>query len=295
MLAIVRRLLARGHNVQVLSDLCNQKELEAEGASFACWTGVPRRSDKSAAADPIKDWEVSSPLTLLARLRDRLFVGPALAYARDVLHELERFPANTVVTSEMLLGVMAAAESVGVPCVALSANIYLYPLPGVPRFGPGFQPAKGCPVACGTPWCETSVSVCLEKQRPSSMLPARAGVASTLSPFVLPSVLLPHALPVLDKIVTESPRLRHTLFSCNTYSAIVRRRAFVIRFAPGTKQTKRSPWARIEGVQSAGEITFNLPEELPRLLSFTEAVWAEGSTPSSPEEFTLRSFYSKGE
>jgi hypothetical protein len=79
MLAIVRRLLARGHNVQVLSDLCNQKELEAEGASFACWTGVPRRSDKSAAADPIKDWEVSSPLTLLARLRDRLFVGPALA------------------------------------------------------------------------------------------------------------------------------------------------------------------------------------------------------------------------
>jgi hypothetical protein len=79
MLAIVRRLVARGHNVQVLSDLCNQKELEAEGASFACWTEVPRRSDKSAAADPIKDWEVSSPLTLLARLRDRLFVGPALA------------------------------------------------------------------------------------------------------------------------------------------------------------------------------------------------------------------------
>src|SRR5262249_35107643 len=104
-----------------------------------------RRSDKSAESDPIKDWEVRSPLVLLGRLRDRLFVGPALAYAQDLLEELERFPADALVTSEMLLGVMAAAESAGAPCVGLSANIYLYPLPGVPPFGPGLQPAKGLP------------------------------------------------------------------------------------------------------------------------------------------------------
>src|SRR5262245_10711553 len=145
MLAIVRRLVARGHEVRVLSDLCNQTEVESAGASFASWTRIPRRSDKSAESDPIKDWEVRSPLVLLGRLRDRLFVGPALAYAQDLLEELERFPANVVVTSEMLLGVMAAAESAGAPCVGLSANIYLYPLPGVPPFGPGLQPAKGLP------------------------------------------------------------------------------------------------------------------------------------------------------
>jgi UDP:flavonoid glycosyltransferase YjiC (YdhE family) len=145
MLAIVRRLVARGHEVRALSDLCNQTEVESAGASYAPWTRIPRRSDKSAESDPIKDWEVRSPLVLLRRLRDRLFVGPSLAYAQDLLEELERFPANAVVTSEMLLGVMAAAESAGTPCVGLSANIYLYPLPGVPPFGPGLQPAKGLP------------------------------------------------------------------------------------------------------------------------------------------------------
>ena len=35
---------------------------------------------------------------------------------------MRRFPADTIVTSEMLLGVMAAAESARIPCVALSAN-----------------------------------------------------------------------------------------------------------------------------------------------------------------------------
>jgi UDP:flavonoid glycosyltransferase YjiC (YdhE family) len=145
MLAIVRRLVARGHEVRVLSDLCNQTEVESTGASFASWTRLPLRADKSAESDPVKDWEVSSPLAVLGRLRDRLFVGPALAYAQDLLEELERFPANAVVTSEMLLGVMAAAESVGAPCVGMAANIYLYPLPGVPPFGPGLQPAKGLP------------------------------------------------------------------------------------------------------------------------------------------------------
>jgi UDP:flavonoid glycosyltransferase YjiC (YdhE family) len=145
MLAIVRRLVARGHEVRVLSDLCNQTEVESAGASFASWTRIPRRSDKSAESDPIKDWEVRSPLELLGRMRDRLLVGPALAYAQDLLEELIRFPADVVVTSEMLLGVMAAAESAGAPCAGLSPNIYLYPLSGVPPFGPGLQPAKGLP------------------------------------------------------------------------------------------------------------------------------------------------------
>jgi MGT family glycosyltransferase len=143
MLSIAQRLVTRGHEVRVLSDLCNEAEVESAGASFASWTRIPRRPDKSVESDPIKDWEAVSPLVVLGRMRDRLFVGPALAYARDLLEELERFPADAVVTSDMLLGVMASAESVGVPCVGLSANIYLYPLPGVPPFGPGWQPARG--------------------------------------------------------------------------------------------------------------------------------------------------------
>ena len=123
--------------------MCQRAEAEEAGASFSAWRRVAARPDKSAEFDPIKDWEVKSPPELLGRLRDRLFIGPALAYARDVLEELERFPADAVLTSEMLLGVMVGAETAGVPCVALCSNVYLYPLPGVPPFGPGFQPRKG--------------------------------------------------------------------------------------------------------------------------------------------------------
>ena len=142
-LSIIRKLISRGHNVRMIGDSCQRAEAEEAGASFSAWQRVAPRPDKSAEFDPIKDWEVKSPPELLGRLRDRLFIGPALAYARDVLEELQRFPADAVLTSEMLLGVMVGAEAAGVPCVALCSNVYLYPLPGVPPFGPGFQPRRG--------------------------------------------------------------------------------------------------------------------------------------------------------
>jgi MGT family glycosyltransferase len=142
MLALAGRLVKRGHAVRVLGDPCNRDEVEATGASFVSWRRAPRRADKSVASDPLRDWEVKSPPAMIARLRDRLFVGPSLAQAQDVLTELERFPADAIITSEMLFGPMVAAESAGIPCVALSANVYLFPRPGVPPFGPGLLPAS---------------------------------------------------------------------------------------------------------------------------------------------------------
>ena len=141
--ALVRRLRARGHRVYVLSDSCHREEVEALGASFGAWTRVPPRPDKSAQYDPLRDYEATSPIDLLGRLRDKMFVGPASAYARDVLDTVKRTDPDAIVTSEMQLGAMAAAESVRVPCVVLSPNIYLLPRRGVPPFGPGFQPLGG--------------------------------------------------------------------------------------------------------------------------------------------------------
>jgi MGT family glycosyltransferase len=148
---LVRRLLARGHRVHVLSDLCHRAEVEALGASFDAWTGVPPRPDKSAQYDPLRDYEAKSPVDLLGRLRDKMFVGPAGAYARDVLDAVARVDPDAIVTSEMQLGAMAAAESVPLPCVVLSPNIYLLPRPGVPPFGPGFQPLRG-PIGAVRDW-----------------------------------------------------------------------------------------------------------------------------------------------
>jgi MGT family glycosyltransferase len=149
--ALVRRLLARGHRVHVLSDICHRTEVEALGASFGPWTGVPPRPDKSAQYDPLRDYEAKSPVDLLARLRDKMFVGPAGACARDVLDTLKHVDADAIVTSEMQLGAMAAAESVHLPCVVLSPNIYLLPHAGAPPFGPGFQPLGG-PIGAVRDW-----------------------------------------------------------------------------------------------------------------------------------------------
>jgi MGT family glycosyltransferase len=142
MLALVRRLISHGHCVLVLSDPCNREEVDAAGASFASWERAPAREDKSPASDPLRDWEAKGPPDVLRRLCDHLFVGTALARAQDVLATLEQFPADAIVASEMLLGVMAAAEAKHLPCAALASNVYLFPLPGVPPFGPGFQPAR---------------------------------------------------------------------------------------------------------------------------------------------------------
>ena len=142
MLAVIRRLIGRGHAVRVLGDPCNREEVESTGASFAAWTRAPGRTDKSVDTDPLRDWEVKSPPAMIGRLRDRLFIGPSLAQAQDVRDELARFPADVIVTSEMLFGPMAAAEAAGIPCVALSANVYLFPRAGVPPFGPGLMPSS---------------------------------------------------------------------------------------------------------------------------------------------------------
>jgi MGT family glycosyltransferase len=141
MLAVVRRLIARAHTVRVISDPCNRAEVEQTGAAFISWTRAPHRGDKSPESDLIKDWEVPPGPAILGRLRDRIFIGPSLAYAQDILEQLNRSPADVVITSEMLFGPMVAAEAAAVPCVVLSANVYLFPREGVPPFGPGLMPA----------------------------------------------------------------------------------------------------------------------------------------------------------
>ena len=47
-------------------------------------------------------------------MRDRLMFGPAADVARDVLDELERRPADVIVTEVMLAGALVAGEAAGV-------------------------------------------------------------------------------------------------------------------------------------------------------------------------------------
>ena len=60
-LTVARRLLARGHRVRVMLDVCARADVEAAGAEFVAWSRAPSRPDRSPASDPARDWEAGSP------------------------------------------------------------------------------------------------------------------------------------------------------------------------------------------------------------------------------------------
>lgn len=141
-LTVAKKLADRGHRVRVMSDRCNRPEAEASGASFIPWTKAPSRSDRSRESDTFRDWEATTPQEQIKLVMERIWTGPALDFAEDVIAELRREPADLVISSEMLMGVMAGCEAIGQRFVALTCNISLFPIPGVPPIGPGLLPAQ---------------------------------------------------------------------------------------------------------------------------------------------------------
>lgn len=139
-LTVARGLADRGHQVRVMCESASRDQVEAAGLAFRPWKLAPNRPDRSRESCPLRDWEATTPQDGVARVIDHLMVGPAWDYARDVIAELDREPADVVVTSEMLPGVMAACESRGQRFAVFTANLCLYPIPGMPAFGPGLPP-----------------------------------------------------------------------------------------------------------------------------------------------------------
>src|SRR5437763_1102387 len=116
-LTLARQLSERGHHVRVLCDPVAEPDVTAAGCAFVSYTRAPHRSDRSPESDFIRDWEARSPMDALARSQERIMFGPALAYARDVLDELAREPADALVINRTLYGAMLAAESYVIPLV----------------------------------------------------------------------------------------------------------------------------------------------------------------------------------
>jgi len=141
-LTVASKLSDRGHQVRVMSDQCNRPEAEAAGATFVPWTRAPSRPDRSKDSDVFRDWEVNTPQEQFQRVLDRIMAGPSLLYAEDVIEELKREPADLVVSSEMLFGVMVGCEAIGQKFALLTCNVSLFPLDGVPPIGPGLTPAR---------------------------------------------------------------------------------------------------------------------------------------------------------
>lgn len=135
-LTLARKLLEAGHSVRVMSDACNRPEAEKVGATFVPWTRAPSRTDRFRESELFRDWAASSPAEGFQEVVENVFAGPSLAYAQDVIEELEREPADLVVSSDFLVGVMAGCEAIGQPLVAMSCNSILFPLDDAPLAGP---------------------------------------------------------------------------------------------------------------------------------------------------------------
>ncbi len=89
------------------------------------------------------DWETRNPLSLWARVRERLLCGPAREFCRDVLEELQREAADVVVVDTMIPSALFGAEAAGVPAAIVMHGPYMVPRGEVPPLGTGLMPARG--------------------------------------------------------------------------------------------------------------------------------------------------------
>jgi MGT family glycosyltransferase len=142
-LGVARRLIARGHDVRVIADPTLRDQAVAIGAGFTAWDAAPHRTTGAASEDLVKDWEVRNPISMLARVRDRLLAGPAGAMAADTAAELTDHTPDALVADYFLFGAMIAAQAAELPVAALVPNIWSLPTRGTPPLGPGFPLARG--------------------------------------------------------------------------------------------------------------------------------------------------------
>ena len=206
-LTVVEKLARSGHRVRVMSDACNRRESEAAGAAFVPWRRAPSKPLRDRAFDTFDDWSAPNPAAGFMNLVDAVLVGPAMAFARDVIDEIAREHVDLVVSSEMLFGVLAGCEAVGQKHALLSANIALFPLPGVPPLGPGLPPAR------------------TDQERALHA----AITADTLA-------MLDRALPTLNAVRNDLglPPLRHLVDQHDSAEALLLATSRAFDFAPAT-------------------------------------------------------------
>lgn len=140
-MGLARRLVNRGHSVRIISDPANEREAQRAGLQFTSYTRAPHRHDKSATSTIVNDYDAKTPAQALHIYMDKVMAGPALAYAQDVLEELEKRPVDVVVVSEGLFGGHFAAEKAQIPSVMVIPSGYNFYAPGMPP--PGMLPKSG--------------------------------------------------------------------------------------------------------------------------------------------------------
>lgn len=141
-LTVASELLAAGYRVTVMCDPHNVPEASATGASVVAWQRPPVRGDLPFDEIPNRDWAESNPLAMMKRAKETVVMGPAGLYADELVALHREDPIDVVVADYILLGAQVGAQEIGVPCVGLVPNIWVFPHPALPPFGTGWSAAR---------------------------------------------------------------------------------------------------------------------------------------------------------
>ncbi|MHB8670885.1 MAG: glycosyltransferase [Acidimicrobiales bacterium] len=142
-LGLVNRLARRGHHVRVLSDACLRPSIEAVGGEALSFSEAPSRATRTAESDYVRDYEARTPLGEFARTRDRLMIGPSLAFARDTLAAIGDVRPDVLAVDWLLFGAILAGRAAGVPTAVICHNPWMVPESGKATPGTGFLPSRG--------------------------------------------------------------------------------------------------------------------------------------------------------
>ena len=142
-LGLARKLIARGHVVDVLGDPTIEREAKQAGCGFRAWQEAPSCAERTPEAALIRDWEQKSIMKSLHDYLESFLCGPAARYGRDTLRALDETRADVVLCDMALFGPSMAAEVRGIPRIGIMPNIYILPVKGVPPMGPGLMQARG--------------------------------------------------------------------------------------------------------------------------------------------------------
>lgn len=142
-LGIARRLIGRGHRVTVLGEATMEEEVRAAGAEFREYKYGFSRASRRPEDDPIKDFEASSPLQMLAGARDVLMCGRAVDFSRDVREAAAAGEFDAIVVDAFLLGALPGAQATGLPTATMNPGPEMRPASGRPPGGMGFKPSSG--------------------------------------------------------------------------------------------------------------------------------------------------------
>ena len=141
-IGLARKLIARGHVVDVLGDPTIEAEARQAGCGFLPWREAPSVKERKPEAALVRDWEHKSVSQTLHEYVETFLCAPAARYGRDTMHALDATGADVVLTDMALFGPSMAAEVRGFPRIGLMPNIYILPVRGIPPMGPGFMPAR---------------------------------------------------------------------------------------------------------------------------------------------------------